>query len=106
MRNIVKFFFFGTQVVPAAAQNGSITAAQVVVKRGPGQFIGPIGFAGHGGVDLGGRDGRCAKVQHRQPGGAGGLDVLPQAAQVVELVAAAGIGERQGVEIIAREKFF
>ena len=47
---------FCAKVIAAAAQKRRVAAAQVVVKRGLGQFIVPVRFAGHGGVDHGNGD--------------------------------------------------
>ena len=79
-RNIIQFLLFCAKVIAAAAQKRRVATAQVVVKRGLGQFIVPIRFAGHGGVDLGGRDRRRAEVQQLYISGAGSLHIRPETA--------------------------
>ena len=80
-------------------------AAQVIIKRGLGQLVLPVGFAGHCGVNLRRRNGRGGQVEGGQAVLQRGLHILPQAGQVIELVTAAGIREGKGVKIIARKKF-
>ena len=77
---------------------------QVVVKGRAGQFVMPVRFARHRRVDRCRRHRRRAQVQQPQPGFPRGAQVRPQAAQVVELVAAAGIGEGEGVEVVGGKK--
>ena len=79
-RNIIQFLLFCAKVIAAAAQKRRVAAAQVVVKRGLGQFIVPVRFAGHGGVDLGGRDRRRAEMQQLYISGAGSLHIRPETA--------------------------
>ena len=61
---------FCAKVIAAAAQKRRVAAAQVVVKRGLGQFIVPVRFAGHGGGDALMMDYVCELIA---AGGAEGL---------------------------------
>lgn len=78
-------------------------AAQVIIKRGLGQLVLPVGFADHCGVNLRRRNGRGGQVEGGQAVLQRGLHILPQAGQMIELVTAAGIREGKGVKIIARK---
>ncbi len=86
-RYIVKFLLFGAQVVPAAAQNVRMAAAQIVVKRRLGKLVVPVP-AGDGGVDLPRRDGRRTECSSFKSA-ARAFKIQPEPPQVVKLVAAA-----------------
>lgn len=98
--NIFQFLLFRAEIGSAAAQKRRMLAMQVVVKGRLGQFVMPVGFAGNSRVNRCCRHRRRAQVQQTQPCGAGRCNIIPQAAQIIELVAAAGIGKGQGVEIV------